>query len=104
MGGRLATTVARTITNHWKRSALLAIVAIVLLGAAAGAGGEAADDFNVPGTESQQALDLFREHSPTFAGADSTVVFSVEDGKLGDPERRAAIEDAIAKVRDLPRV
>jgi putative drug exporter of the RND superfamily len=100
----LLARLARTITHHWKRSALAALVAIVLLGAAAGAGGQAADDFNVPGTESQQALDLFREHSPSFAGADATVVFSVESGRLADPERRAAIEDAVAKVRELPGV
>jgi len=100
----LLARLARTITHHWKRSALAAVVVIVLLGAAAGAGGQAADDFNVPGTESQQALDLFREHSPAFAGADSTVVFSVESGKLDDPERREAIEDAVAKVRELPGV
>ena len=100
----LLARMARTITHHWKRSAVVAVLAIVLLGAAAGAGGEAADDFNVPGTESQQALDLFRDHSPAFAGADSTVVFSVESGKLADPEPRAAIEDAVAKVRDLPGV
>ncbi|HEU0018955.1 MAG TPA: MMPL family transporter [Thermoleophilaceae bacterium] len=100
----LLARLARTITHHWKRSAVVAVLAIVLLGAAAGAGGEAADDFNVPGTESQQALDLFRDHSPAFAGADSTVVFSVESGKLEDPEPRAAVEEAVAKVRDLPGV
>jgi RND superfamily putative drug exporter len=100
----LLARLARTITHHWKRSAVVAVLAIVLLGAAAGAGGQAADDFNVPGTESQQALDLFRAHSPAFAGADSTVVFSVEDGKLDQPERRAAIDEAVAEVRDLPGV
>ena len=100
----LLARMARTITHHWKRSAVVAVLAIVLLGAAAGAGGEAADDFNVPGTESQQALDLFREHSPAFAGADSTVVFSVESGELDDPEPRAAIEKAVAEVRELPGV
>jgi RND superfamily putative drug exporter len=100
----LLARLARTITHHWKRSALVALIAIVALGAAAGAGGQAADDFNVPGTESQQALDLFREHSPAFAGADSTVVFSVQSGKLADPKPRAAIEEAVAEVRGLPGV
>jgi RND superfamily putative drug exporter len=100
----LLARLARTITHHWKRSAVVAVLAIVLLGAAAGAGGESADDFNVPGTESQQALDLFRAHSPAFAGADSTIVFSVESGKLADPAPRAAIEKAVAEVRDLPGV
>ena len=100
----LLARLARTLTHHWKRSLAVALLAIVALGAAAGAGGEAADDFNVPGTESQQALDLFREHSPAFAGADSTVVFSVESGRLDEPQRRQAIVGAVAKVRELSGV
>jgi RND superfamily putative drug exporter len=100
----LLARLARTLTHHWKRSALAAIVVVVLLGAAAGAGGKAADDFSIPGTESQQALDLFKEHSPAFAGADSTLVFSVESGQLTDPERREAIEGALEEVRGLEHV
>src|ERR671914_2574943 len=100
----LLARLARTLTHHWKRSLLAAIVVLFLIGAAAGAGGEVADDFEVPGTESQQALDLFREHSPAFAGADSTIVFSVEDGTVRDPERRQAIEEALAEVKRLPEM
>ena len=86
----LLARLARTLTHHWKRSLVAAIVVLFLIGAAAGAGGEAADDFSIPGTESQQALDLFRDHSPAFAGADSTIVFSVDEGTLSEPENRAA--------------
>jgi len=93
--------VARTLTQHWKRSLVGALLVLFLIGAAAGAGSPAADDFEIPGTESQQALDLFRDHSPAFAGADSTIVFSVEDGQISDPDNRAAIEEALAKVSDL---
>src|ERR671915_554267 len=100
----LLASLARTLTHHWKRSLLAAIVVLFLLGAAAGAGGEAADDFEIPGTESQQALDLFRAHSPAFAGADSTIVFSVQDGTLPDTEHRTAIEGALDEVRGLDGV
>jgi putative drug exporter of the RND superfamily len=100
----LLARLARTLTHHWKRSLVAAILVLFLIGAAAGAGGETADDFEVPGTESQQALDLFRDHSPAFAGADSTIVFSVEDGTLEDPEHRTAIEGALEKVRGLDGV
>ena len=100
----LLARLARTLTHHWKRSGLVAIAVVVLLGFAAGAGGEAADDFEIPGTESQQALDLFRAHSPTFAGADSTLVFTVENGKITDPGPRARIEAALAKVQKLEGV
>ena len=100
----LLARIARTLTHHWKRGLAGAIAVVVLLGVAAGAGGEAADDFNIPGTESQQALDLFKKHSPAFAGADSTLVFTVEQGKITDPGPRAAVTGALDKVRDLKGV
>jgi RND superfamily putative drug exporter len=100
----LLARLARALTHHWKRGLAGAIVVVVLLGAAAGAGGEAADDFSIPGTESQQAIDLFKAHSPVFAGADSTLVFSVEQGKVSDPGPRAAITAALGKVRGLDGV
>src|SRR3954453_16682758 len=100
----LLARLARAITQHWKRSLLAAIAVVLILGAIAGAGGKAADDFSIPGTESQQALDLFKAHSPAFAGADSTLVFSVEDGTLSAAPRRAAVEAALDRVRKLPQV
>src|SRR4051812_26197574 len=96
--------IARALTQHWKRGLAGAVLVIVLLGAAAGAGGEAADDFSIPGTESQRALDLFKAHSPAFAGADSTLVFSVASGRIADPAPRAAISSALAKVKSLDGV
>jgi putative drug exporter of the RND superfamily len=100
----LLARVARSLTEHWKPGLAVAVIVIVLLGAAAGAGGEAADDFNIPGTESQQALDLFRAHSPAFAGADSTLVFTVDGGKVTDAGPKAAISGSLEKVRGLDGV
>jgi len=100
----LLARLARYLTHHWKRGLLAAVIVLVLLGAAAGAGGEAADDFEIPGTESQQALDLFRAHSPAFAGADSTLVFTVQDGTINDPQAKQAIEGALDKVKALPDI
>ena len=100
----LLARLARTLTHHWKRGLLAALVTLVALGALAGAGGEAADDFNIPGTESQQALDLFRAHTPALAGADSTLVFSVDGGRLDAGPAKAAVEGALAKVGGLEGV
>ena len=100
----LLARLARSLTHHWKRGLAGAVIVIVLLGAAAGAGGEAADDFSIPGTESQQALDLFKAHSPAFAGGDSTLVFSVSDGRIDDAEPKAAVTGALDKVRELDGV
>ena len=100
----LLARMARTITQHWVRSLFAAIAVIVLLGFAAGAGGEAADDFSIPGTESQEAIDLFKAHTPALAGADSTLVFTVEDGKVTDAAHKQAIESALDKVKGLDGV
>src|SRR5829696_5861771 len=100
----LLARLARTLTHHWKRSLAAALVVLFLLGIAAGTGSPAADDFEIPGTESQQALDLFRAHSPAFAGADADLVFTVEDGKITDPEPKAAIAGALEKVSKLKGV
>jgi RND superfamily putative drug exporter len=100
----LLARLARYLTHHWIRGLVGAILVIIVLGVAAGTGGEAADDFEIPGTESQQALDLFRAHSPAFAGADSTLVFSVDDGTIDDPQAKEAIQGALAKVAELEGV
>src|SRR5262249_30683662 len=76
----------------------------MLIGFAASAGGEAADDFSAPGTETQNALDLFKAHSPVLAGADSTLVFNVTEGKITDPGPKAAVQAALAKAKTLKGV
>ena len=100
----LLARLARYLTEHWKRGLLAAVAVVVLLGALAGASGEAADDFSIPGTESQEAIDLFQDHSPAFAGADSTVVLTVEEGRIDDPKPKAAVEGAIAELKALDGV
>ena len=95
---------ARTLSSHWKRSLAAAIGVLVLLVLAAGLADQPIDDVSLPGAESQQAIDLLQAHSPAFGGADSTLVFTVGEGKLSDPEPKAAIEGALAKVRELDGV
>jgi RND superfamily putative drug exporter len=101
---QLLARMARTLSSHWKRSLAAAVGVLVLLVVAAGAADEVADDYSLPGAESQRAIDLFQAHSPAFGGADSTLVFTVGKGKVSDPEPKAAIQGALAKVRQLEGV
>jgi RND superfamily putative drug exporter len=101
---QLLARMARTLSSHWKRSLGAAVGVLVLLVLAAGAADEVADDYSLPGAESQQAIDLFQAHSPAFGGADSTLVFTVDEGKVSDPGSKAAIEGALAEVRELKGV
>jgi RND superfamily putative drug exporter len=101
---QLLARMARALTHHWVLGLFGALGVIVVLMIAASAGGEAADDFSIPGTESQEAIDLFRAHTPALAGADSTLVFSVEDGTVTDAANQEAIESALDEVRSLDGV
>ncbi len=97
--------IARALTHHWKRSLVAAIAVLIGLGALAGAfGGMPADDFEVPGAESQKAYDLFTDHAPALAGAEANLVFSTDSGAITTPEHRTAITSVLDKVTDLPRV
>src|SRR3954468_3732138 len=99
--GRLAAAAA----GHWKRS--LALVAAVLIGLAALAatvGGDFADDFGTPGSESQQALDLLTQRFPAQSGDTATLVFAVDGGTLRARGRAAAIARTAAAVRRQPHV
>ncbi len=96
--------IARALTHHWKRGLAAALVTLVVLGGLAGAASPAPDDWEIPGTESQQAIDLFRAHTPALAGADATLVFKAQDGKITAPEQQAAVESALANVKKLKGV
>jgi len=96
---------ARTLSHHWKKSLAVAVASLVALGFLAGSATEpAADEFAVPGSESQRALELFRAHTPALAGVDATVVFRAEEGRLSTPARQAAIEKTLADVSGLRKV
>jgi RND superfamily putative drug exporter len=101
----LLARLARSITGHWKRALAVCVVALIALFVLAGTAQDPPpDDFNIPGTESQKAIDLFDAHEPALAGVDATVVFSTEDGKLSEPARKATIEKALAEIAKQPDV
>lgn len=81
---------------------VLVVVGLVFL--AGSASDPPADDFEVPGAESQKALDLFSAHTPALAGVDSTVVLRATEGTLTEPGVRRAVEESIEKIRKLRAV
>ena len=59
----------------------------------------------IPGTESQQALNLLDQKFPGTGGAQAQVVFSVPASKsLTDAADRQAVEATLAELRKLPQV
>jgi RND superfamily putative drug exporter len=81
------------------------VAAIVVAGAfAAGAGGRYVNNFSLPGSESQRAVDLLKDRFPAAAGDSSQIVFKAAKGTLADAATKARIEATLAKVRTQPSV
>ena len=79
-------------------------IVLVLVFANQAAGGSTVDNFEVPGVESQEAVDLLKEQFPEKAGATAMVVFHTADGVVTDPESAAGIEATVAEVEALDHV
>ena len=67
-------------------------------------GGEAVDNFEVPGVESQAATDMLKDRFPERAGATAMVVFHTEGGAVTDPAFAVGIAATIDEIRALPEV
>src|SRR5687767_15463021 len=75
----------------------IVVALIVLVGAI---GGSLKDEFEIPGSDTQKATDLIESEFASEQGGVLNVVFAAPEGEqLDTPERRAAIEDAIAKIQ-----
>ena len=97
--------------GHWavrRRRLVVAlwVALIVILGASAGLLQRGmADAFEIPGTQSQKAMDALSSRFPEFAGASGQVVVSAPAGsKVTDPAVTARIEDLTARYAALPHV
>ena len=92
----LLARIARALSRHWGRGLIGLLLSIVAIGAIVGSqSGSAAEEFSIPGTESQKAVDLLQAKFPSVAGAESTIVFTSENGKLTDPQERETVENAL---------
>src|SRR5262249_15780614 len=62
--------------------------------------------FTIPGTEAQHASDVLSGKLPAFSGGQTTIVFATTNGsgKVTDPDKKAAIETATAKLKTVPQV
>jgi RND superfamily putative drug exporter len=96
--GRLAVRRRRLVLLAW----VVAAVAVIL--GTQSAGGKTADAFEVPGVESQRALDVLEERFPAQAGASAQLVFAVDSGTLSTPAAAEAVELALDEVAAQPGV
>ena len=79
-------------------SSLAAIASLVVL--VFTIGGSLKDEFEIPGSDTQKATDLIKSKFSSEQGAVLNLVFAAPEGqRLDTPERKAAVEAAIAKLR-----
>ncbi|HEU5029893.1 MAG TPA: MMPL family transporter, partial [Spirillospora sp.] len=99
--GRFSFRRRRLVTLLW-------VGLLVLFGVGAAVlKGPTSNDFSIPGTESQQAIDLLKDRMPQASadGATARVVFAAPDGKtVTDPAGKAGVEKVVAKLKTAPQV
>jgi putative drug exporter of the RND superfamily len=98
--GALARWARACATHPWRViGGWIGIVAllIVLVGTI---GGSLKDEFEIPGSETQKATDLIESQFASEQGSVLNIVFAAPEGqRLDTPERKQAIEAAIAKLK-----
>ena len=94
---RFASAKPKRVVGAW-------VVLVVILGfLAASIGGTFVDAFKIPGTESQQAVDLLQSEFPSAAGDTATLVFHAPTG-INDPAVKTEIDAVLSQAATLPEV
>ena len=98
--GVLARWTRACATHPWRVIFGWIGIAILLIALVSTVGGDLRDKFEIPGSETQTATDLIEAEFASEQGGVLNLVFAAPEGeRLDTPERRDAIEQAIAKLR-----
>ena len=97
--------IARWTMAHRRTVVVAWIVAVVGIFAVSNSvGKKTASSFTLPGTGSQQAVDLLQSRFPAQAGDADQIVFQARTGTLNSAADRASIDAMLARVAGLPHV
>jgi RND superfamily putative drug exporter len=80
------------------------VLLIGALGLSGAVGTRFANNFSLPGTESQRAADLLKRDFPAQAGDSDQIVFAPRQGAVADAAVRARVAPMLARVARLPHV
>jgi RND superfamily putative drug exporter len=89
--------------RRWLVISLWLAVLVGVGGAAAAFHGTMSNNFQIPGTETQQMADKLKKELPKASGGSAGIVFEARDGQFSQAGRDAVIA-ALAKLRTLPDV
>lgn len=91
-----------------RRRVVLGVWLALLLGMAAafvGLRGDPSDNFTIPGTESQRAVEQLQQNLPAFAGAQTQLTIAApENLRITDPAFAPAIDRAVANLSAIPEI
>jgi RND superfamily putative drug exporter len=80
------------------------VLAVGVLATSQAVGKRNANNFSLPNTDSQRAVDLLQSRFPAQAGDADQIVFQTHTGKLTDRSARAVISPMLVRVARLPHV
>ncbi len=95
--GRLAARRHRRFIVGW----IVGAIAVIAL--AVGSGGTTFDNFTIPNSGSQTALDLLESRFPAQSGGGATVVVHAPTGTLASSQYQDAIDETAANLAKLPQ-
>src|SRR6187455_1716132 len=101
--GALARWTRVCATRPWRVVVGWVGLVVLLIALVATVGGGLRDEFEIPGSDTQKATDLIESEFAAEQGGVLNIVFAAPEGqRLDTPERKAAIEGAMAKLRAAP--
>jgi RND superfamily putative drug exporter len=101
--GSLARWARACATHPWRVIGSWFGIIVVLIALVSTVGGGLRDEFEIPGSDTQRATDLIESEFASEQGGVLNIVFAAPEGeRLDTPERKAAIEKAMAELRAAP--
>jgi RND superfamily putative drug exporter len=98
--GGLARWTRACATHPWRVVFGWVGIIVLLVILVATIGGSLRDEFEIPGSDTQKATDLIEAEFASEQGSVLNTVFAAPEGQqLDTPDRRAAIEEAIARLK-----
>jgi RND superfamily putative drug exporter len=98
--GALARWTRACATHPWRVVGGWIGIVVLLVVLVATIGGSLKDEFEIPGSDTQKATDLIEKEFASEQGGVLNLVFAAPPGqRLDTPERKAAIEKAIARLK-----
>jgi putative drug exporter of the RND superfamily len=98
--GALARWARACATHPWRVVGGWIAIVVLLVVLVGTVGGSLKDEFEIPGSDTQKATDLIETEFASEQGGVLNLVFAAPEGKrLDAPERHAAVQQAIAKLK-----